>query len=394
MDNGASTAMALRGERPPIGLGWVITWPLTVVLAAVVFLAAEELHHSQRGPDPTPAPVTGGDWYERLPGRIAVIDAALRKGPLRMAAPIEEDRGSGALRFKYRIYEVQLTEAERSEAEAAIEAVRGVDPGLVVSTAQTENDTEVRFGLDGLLVATVRFLWREHPEARPRVAVILGPLGDDLRLARHAIEAVDAPLVLGINPEKPFATQVAALAKLFDREVVLEYVVAPPPPPPPTPSDPLTPAPARVRRSPPPALDAALAVAPDAVGVAWTGPGVTPPKPERAFLAALDERSLPFLGARGDKRPTAWPAPILLVESAERPEALDEQLDALAKAVQKQGSAVLLAVPTDAMLGALQTALPQWRAAQIDIVPLSALAAAPTPAATASPTLPAKLSRH
>ena len=111
--------MALRGERPPIGLGWVITWPLSAVLAAVVFLAAEEIRHPQRGPDPTPAPVVGGDFYERLPPRIAAIDTALRKGPLRLAAPIEETRGAGLLRFKYRLYEVQLTEADRAKADQA-----------------------------------------------------------------------------------------------------------------------------------------------------------------------------------------------------------------------------------------------------------------------------------
>jgi hypothetical protein len=205
---------------------------------------------------------------------------------------------------------------------------------------------------------------------------------------------VEAPIVLGVNPEKPFAAQVAALGKLFEREVVLEYVVAPPPPPLPTPSDPLTPPPVRPRRAPPLPLDAALGAVPEAVGVVWIGPGVTPPKPEKAFLAAVDERSLLFLGERGDKGATTLPAPFVLVESAERPEALDEQLDAVAKAVHKQGRAVIIGAPTDATLGALQTVLPQWRAAQIDIVPLTVLAAAPTPAATAAPTPTAKLSRH
>ncbi|MEO8604341.1 MAG: divergent polysaccharide deacetylase family protein, partial [bacterium] len=353
---------------------------------------AEELQHPQRGPSPAPAAITAGDWYERLPARIAAVDAALRKGPLRLAAPIEEERGAGLLRFKHRLYQVQLTDAERGKAEAAIEAVRGADPGLAISTVQSDSDTEVRLGIDGLLVSTVRFMWREHPEARPRLAVVIGPLGDDLRLARHAIEGLDAPVVLGVNPEMPFAAQVAALGKLFEREVVLDYVVAPPPPPLPTPVDPLTPAPSRPRRAPPPALEAALETVPEAIGVAWTGGGVTPPKPDKAMLAAVDGRSLPFLGDRGDKAASLLPPTFILVESAERPEGLDEQLAAVTKAVHKQGRAVVIGAPSDATLGALQAALPQWRAAQIEIVPLSVLLAVPTPAATATPPPTPKLS--
>jgi len=384
--------MARRGERPPIGLAWAITWPLSAVLAAVTFLAAEELRHPQGGANPTPAAVSSGDWYERLPPRIAAIDTALRKGPLRLAAPIEEQRGSGPLRFKHRLYEVQLTEAERGKAEAAIEAVRGIDPGLVISTAQRADATEVRFGLDGLLVATARFLWREHPEERPRVALVIGPLGDDLRVVRHAIEALDAPVVLGVDPQKPFALQVTELGKLFEREAVVQYVVAPPPPPPPTMADPLTPAPPRPRPPPPPpALDAALAVVPGAVGVAWTGPGGAPPRPSRALLEGVDQRQLVFLGERGDKRTAGMPAPLLLTP-ADQPDALAEQLATLAVTARKQGRAVAIGPPSDALLAALQAALPQWRSAQLDIVPISVLAAMPTPTAIPAPTRTAKLS--
>jgi len=386
--------MALRGERPPIGLAWVITWPLTAVLAAVVFLAAEELRQPVRGADPTSAPATGVQWYEQLPPRIAAIDSALRKGPLRLAAPVEETRGSGPLRFKYRLYEVQLTEAQRGQAEEAIEAVRAVDPGLVITTAQTLDSTEVRFGLDGLLVATARLLWREHPETRPRLTLILGPLGDDLRLARHTIEALDAPIVLGVNPARPFAAQVVELGRLFERESVVQYVVAPAPPPPPTAADPLTPAPAPPRPPPTPlALAAALAAVPDAVGVLWTGPGVDPPRPSRALLDAITKRELPLLGAPGGTRQPALPAPVMLVESADTPDVLAKQLDALAAAARKQGRAVAIAAPTDVLLAALQAVLPQWRAAHLDVVPLSVLASAP-PAAAATPTPSRPLSRR
>ncbi|MDX2169791.1 MAG: divergent polysaccharide deacetylase family protein [Deltaproteobacteria bacterium] len=379
--------MALRGERPPIGLAWVITWPLSAVLAALVFLSAEELRHPGPGAAPTPATASGADWYERLPARIAAIDTALRKGPLRLAA-VEETRGSGPLRFKYRLYEVQLPEAERPKAEAAIEAVRGIDPGLVLTTSQTADATEVRFGLDGLLVATTRFLWREHPETRPRLTLVIGPLGDDLRLARHAIEALEAPVVLGVNPARPFAAQVTELGKLFEREALVQYVVAPPPPPPPTLADPLeTPAP-RPRPAPtPPGLDESLAAVPGAIGVAWTGPpGVAPPKPSTALLAGVAQRGLIFVGARGDKdKSAAIPIPVQLAEAGEKVAAPAEQLEALATAARKQGRAIAICPPTDAMLAAVQAALPQWREAQLDVVPLSVLASGPLPTLEPTP---------
>jgi polysaccharide deacetylase 2 family uncharacterized protein YibQ len=381
--------MALRGERPPIGLAWVITWPLSAILAAVVFLAAEELRHPARGPAPTPiSSSSGGDFYERLPGRIAAIDTALRKGPLRLAA-VEETRGSGPLRFKYRLYEVQLPERERAKAEAAIEAVRGIDPGLVISTSQTADATEVRFGLDGLLVATTRFLWREHPETRPRVALIIGPLGDDLRLARHAIEALEAPVVLGVNPARPFAAQVTELGRMFEREALVQYVVAPPPPPPPTvdPNDPLITPPPRPKPPPtPPGLDEALAAVPGAVGVAWTGAaGVAPPKVSPALLAGVEQRGLIFLGARGDKKASALPVPVQLSEAGEKVPPPAEQLAALATTARKQGRVIAICPPTDALLAAVQAALPDWRAAQLDVVPLTVLASGPLPTLESTP---------
>jgi hypothetical protein len=148
--------MALRGERPPIGLAWIVTWPLSAVLAATVFLSASELHHSFRSTEPAAPVETSSEWNARLPARIAVVDGALRKSPLHLGAPIEEDRGAGPLRFKHRLYEIQLTRADQARAEASIEAVRGADSGVVVHTVQNADDTEVRIGIDGLEVRAAR----------------------------------------------------------------------------------------------------------------------------------------------------------------------------------------------------------------------------------------------
>lgn len=377
--------MALRGERPPIGLAFLVTWPLSAALAALVFLSASELRQSFR-PSGTPTPaLTTGEWNAQLPARIAALDTALRKGPLRLAAPIEEDRGANPLRYKHRLYEVQLTRADQQRAEATIDGIRGIDPGIVMRTVQNADDTEVHIGLDGLQVSTVRFLWRENPQARPRVAVVMGPFGDDLRLARRVIEMIDAPIVLGIQPQRPFAAQVAELGGMFDREAVVQFEAPPPPVPTPTPDpDPLAPPPPPPPRPPaPPNLEKGLTAVPHAVAVAWTGRGPVPPRVERGLLAAADDRQLPVVGDRGDKKPAALPLPIVLVEDPQRPEALGEQLSKVADVARRYGRAVVLAPPTDASIDALQAQMPQWRGDGLEIVPLSVLVTtAPAPPAT------------
>ena len=377
--------MALRGDRPPIGLTWIVTWPLSAVLAATVFLSASELQHSFRSAEPAAPRESSSEWNARLPGRIAAVDAALRKSPLRLAAPIEEERGAGPLRFKHRTYEIQLTRADQPRAEAAIETVRSADPGLVLHTVQNADDSEVRIGIDGLEVSTVRFLWRENPQARPRVSVVVGPFGDDLRLARQVIEMIDAPIVLGVDPRRPFASQVAELGTMFERESVLEFRAPPPPPPTPTPGeDPLVTPPPRPKLPPPPDLEAGLTALPKAVAAAWIGDGPSVPRADRGLLAAADKHELPFLGDRGDKRPSALPMPIALVEDQKRPEALTEQLQKIADTARRYGRAVAVAAPTDATIDALQATLPQWRQSDLEVVPISVLigAAPPTPAPT------------
>lgn len=369
--------MGVRGERPPIGLAWVITWPLTAVLAAVVFLSAEELRLPQRGPVATPSPASGPEWYAQLPPRIAALDRALRAGPLGLAAPVEEMRGAGPLRFKFRSYEVQLSEAQRATAEAAIEAVRTVDPGLVITSAAAPDHTEVRFGLDGLLVATVRLLWRERPEARPRLALVLGPVGGDLRIARHAIEAVDGPFALGVDPGLPFAAQVAALARHFERETIVQYVVAPARPV-------ATPGEAAAPAATPVPLEAALAAMPGAVAVAWTSRSGVPGSPAAALSRAAAARHLPLWAPRAG----AESAALVMVDGAAAD--LGARLTALADRARTEGRLVAIAPPSDAVLTALRDALPQWRAAQLDVVAPSALTAGAAAAPLATPALSAR----
>jgi polysaccharide deacetylase 2 family uncharacterized protein YibQ len=368
--------MVVRRQRPPIGLAWIITWPLGAVFAAVAFLAANELRRPGL-PGDVSQPTASAEWNERLPARIAALETSLRKGPLALGAAIEEERGSGALRYKYRRYTVQLVPGDRPRAEAAIETARTVDAGLTVSTVEGTDETEVRFGLDGLLVANLRVLWREHPEDPPRLAVIIGPLGDDLRQARYAIEGLDAPIVLGIRPQRPFSRQVAELGKIFEREAIVQLdrggdTVAP------------TPAEAEVQ---PLEIGALLAAVPGAVGVAWSGSDAAVARPDQQLMAELDRRHLLFVGARGEAQNGGLPAPVVLSATETEPHALDEQLLTAGLDAEQRGRVVIMAPPTDGVLTALQQALPQWRARGVEVVPVSVLSAGGALRGAPAPTL-------
>jgi len=365
--------MARRGERPPIGLTWVVTWPLSAAFAALVFLAAEEIHHPSRdvAPQAAPAAIGGPDWTARFPERIAAVDAALRKAPLRLPSPVEDERGSGPLRWTHRLYEIDLPRADQAQAEAAIEAVRGADPGLAVTAENSADGTDVRVGLDGLLVSTLRFRWASDatptPQAppRPRVAVVIGPLGDDLRVARQVV-AIDGPVALGVRPFRPFSREVAELGRMFDREVLVQLdgseLRA---------GD--TGRSAGATPAPTPDLDALLAAVPKAVGVAWQqGSGEKSRKADRHLLEELDRRQLLFIGERGRVSGKALPPPAVIAEA--EADAVAAQLSALADKARSDGSAIGVGTPGDTTLQTLTQVLPEWRAAEIEVVPLSALA--------------------
>jgi len=360
--------MARRGERPPIGLSWIVTWPLSAVFAALVFLSAEELHHPAREvAAPPPAAFGGPDWTAQFPARIAAVDAALHKAGLHLPNPVEEERGSGPLRWTHRRYDIELPRARQSEAEAAVEAVRGADPGLAVTAENTADGTDVRVGLDGLLVSTLRFRFADAVTPKPpepRVVVVIGPLGDDLRVARQVV-ALEAPVVLLVRPFRPFSREVAELGRLFEREVVVQLDG----------SEHVASADGTASGDVGPDIEAVLASVPRAVGVAWQAPAGRSQVPNRNIVAEIDRRQLLFLGARGRDRDQRLQLPQPAVINDEQPDAVAAQLGELVAKAQSEGPVIALGAPTEATLNTLAQVLPEWRAASVEVVPLSALAA-------------------
>jgi len=360
--------MARRGERPPIGLAWIITWPLTAVFAALIFLSAEELHHPTREvAAPPPATVGGPDWTAHFPARIAAVDAALHKAALQLPKPVEDERGSGPLRWTHRRYDIDLPRAQQGQAEAAIEALRGVDPGLAVTAENTTDGTDVRVGLDGLLVSTLRFRFADEVTPKPpepRVVVVIGPLGDDLRVARQVV-ALDAPVVLLVQPFRPFSREVAELGRLFEREVVVQLDG----------SERVASVDSTAGGEVGADIDAVLASVPRAVGVAWQAPAGRSQVPDHNIVAEIDRRQLLFLGARGRDRDKRLQLPQPAVINDEQPDAMAAQLGELVAKARSEGTVIALGAASEATLNTLAQVLPEWRAESVEVVPLSALAA-------------------
>jgi polysaccharide deacetylase 2 family uncharacterized protein YibQ len=354
--------MARRGERPPIGLTWVVTWPLSAVFAALVVLSAEELRHPQREVVVPPSAIGGADWRDSFPKRIAVVNAALRKAPLRLSEPVEEDRGSGPLRWTHRRYDVEVPRAEQGQTESVLAALQGVDPGLAASAVNTADGTDVRVGLDGLLVSTVRFRWNDAATPkpiRPRFTLVIGPLGDDLRVARQVV-AIEAPVVLGVRPYRPFSREVAELGRLFNREVLIYEDC--------TAADDGAPRCGATREY----VETLLTSVPNAVGVAWHGSTCKEPSSEVA--RELARRQLIFIGRCADRGDAAAALPAPAVIDAAAPEEVAAGFGAVIEQARRDGRGIAIGTPTETTLTMVTELMPTWQAADVELVALSALA--------------------
>src|SRR6185369_8246405 len=114
----------------PVALTWIATWPLTLAFAVMVFVSAREVNHVTE--DAT-QPIGGPGWESHFPSRVDAVTAAITRAALARTPPVEEAKGSGAMRWLHRRYRVQIKPDERDNIEAVIDELRVVDPGLTVS---------------------------------------------------------------------------------------------------------------------------------------------------------------------------------------------------------------------------------------------------------------------
>jgi polysaccharide deacetylase 2 family uncharacterized protein YibQ len=191
--------------------------------------------------------------------------------------------------------------------------------------------------------------WRDQ-QARPRVALVVGPLGDDLRLARDCVR-VDAPLALSVRPFRPFSREVAELGKIFEREVLVEIADAP----------------AAT------ALAQALSSVPNAVGV--NGEPASPLAGASATLRqAVEERGLLFVATPAAPAP-AEGEPALFVLDEQEGSGLAAQIERLVARARSGGAAIGYGRSNEATVAALGSLVEQLRKQDVELVPISALGA-------------------
>lgn len=338
--------MARRSARQPVGFGWIVSWPLTVALAAIIFLSAQEL---RPGGAETPQPVgSGPGWEARLQERLESVTLALEQSTLEVGTPREESMGAGNLRWTHRIYEIVLREDDRSRAEAEIEMFRVLDPGLNIGSEATFNGTQVQMGLDGLLTHTLRFRWAGRPE-RPQVALVMMDLGDDLRLARRAVE-LDLPVALAIRSARPFSKEVAHLGAMFEREVLLQMDL-------PASGDPVA-----------ERMKIALGTVPSVVGVVGVGDD---DDRQRELAEDVRGRGLFYVSDRTD---APWaPFAVVQLDNREGAEAMASQVSALLSVATRDGFAIGFGRCDDLTAQGLEALVAAREAGHIDVVPVSAM---------------------
>ena len=194
-------AKASFAEPRPVGVLWILAYPLYAVFAAMVFLCAQELAQPLVTQAPRPVAPDDPDWEAKFPARVEALQKALGETALPLSLSREREQGSGTLRWTHRFYDLTVAEADRAEVEGKLTALQAVDGGVTLTAENVFGGNQVLMGIDGLLTHTLRLYWAEQT-LQPRVSLLVAALGDDLRLARAVID-VDAPLALGIGQVMP-----------------------------------------------------------------------------------------------------------------------------------------------------------------------------------------------
>lgn len=359
---------------------WLFSLPLTGLFGLIVFATGLALHEGQgrrlAGEDPAgeaaeaPPPIPT-NWLADFPARVSRVTTALAKLPLHLPAPVEEPQGADNVRWIHRRYELLVP-----TAQSAAEAVKAFDPvpsaahGVTLRVTEHPTAMQVQVGIDGLLTHTVALQWARH---HPRVAIVVDNLGSNLLMARD-LATLDAPLTFAVQAFEPFAREVAELASLYQRQVLVHM-------PEPSPGARSGGAidQAAVLRS----LNDSLAALPKAVGVTDDGAGGVSTNPIRVrwVLERLREDALFFVDGRTDPNNVACDvaselalpcakAAMVLHETQDE-QAISAQFEKLAQIAQARGDALVILRAGPATVTALRTTLGHLSMAGVEIVPAS-----------------------
>ena len=371
-----------RSEPRLFGWGWLLSLASSTVLGLLIFLSSLALRQPAAVFVRPPAPQPPANWAADFPARIAAVTTALGQLPWPVPRPDEDPQGAGALRWTHRRYDLTLPAPEDPAAiEKLFDPVRAAAAGVTVDINQQAVGAQVQVGVDGLLTHTLTLHWLGR---QARVAILIDDLGNDLLIAR-SLAGVDAPLTFAVMPFRPFSREVAELASLFGREVLIhlpmeaesgedfgaENVLL------------ITADRDAIAQQ----LDASLDAVPHAVGVNnHMGSRFTTDRAHMLWvLEYLKQKDLFFIDSRTTPHSVACEvAAAIGLRCAARSVFLDDsddeptirsQIEALPKLAHQQGDVIAIGHARPATVAALQAALPSVAGAGVQIVSASTVIA-------------------
>jgi polysaccharide deacetylase 2 family uncharacterized protein YibQ len=326
----------------------------------MVFLSGQKTGEPDQASGPS---VREPDWEESLPQRIEALTNALEGLGIELPEPTEDRKGSGALRWIHRRYDVPASPEEQAVAEESLASVRQVDAGATVTSKKRFDGVDVQVGLDGLLTHTVAYRWRDQ-QRRPQVGLVIAPLGDDLRMARACV-SFDAPIAIAVEPFRPFSKEVTELGRMFEREIVV-YM--------PSSQDDVGPGVEEtdVFRM---KLAKALESVPNAVGL--TGGDVggrTGVALSDKIREETDRLGLFYVQMQSAEAKASGPE-VVMLNSEQLTEPLADQFAKLIAEARSAGAVVGIIRPSTEILSILPERLEEWRADGVEVVPVSKLVA-------------------
>ena len=351
-----------------IGLGLLL-------YADVVLLQATS------APVSPPAPShSSGDWASDLPAGIDRVTQALAQLPISLPPPRQEPHGAGAMRWTLRRYELTIPAPHEPGAIGQLFApLHNTAPDATVTVSEDAGGAQVQIGINGLLTHALTLHWLDH---RPRAALIIDDLGNDLHVARQ-FAALGVPLAFAVMPGRPFSREVAELAALLGPEVLIHLPMEAE-----SGEDYGADNVLRIDASRADivhTVDQELAAIPHAIGANNHMGSRFTADPERmrwvlervkeAGLFFIDSRTTPHSVVCAVAASLALPcaARAVFLDDVDDEAAVREQLRTLLALARTRGDGIAIGHPRPATLNALRAALPDFAAADVDIVPLSTL---------------------
>lgn len=153
--------------------------------------------------------------------------------PFPLRGPKTEANGAGATQWVHHLYTAIVPRPARlDEIEAHFQPVVHGLAQAIVRVEDRQNGLDVHFGIDGRRTHTVELRWLIRP---PRVALLIGNLGDDLLIPRDLFR-LGIRLNPTLEPTAPFATLITERAAAEGQEILyllptpITGQTAPPPP--------------------------------------------------------------------------------------------------------------------------------------------------------------------